>query len=79
MLDHNNIICYTTTMNKYTPISVTLSEQERRIISQLMEGMSMTFSGALRFVINDWARTQELPHDPVPVTRSTNLPEPARP
>ena len=52
-------------MNKYTPISVTLSAQERAIIKGLMEPMSTSLSGALRFIILDWQRIQEItPDDP---------------
>ena len=44
---------------KFTHQSITLSEQERRIVSDLMEDMSMTFSGALRFIVNDWSRKRQ--------------------
>ena len=48
---------------KFTHQSVALSDQERRIIKDLMEGMGQTFSGALRFIVNDWQRLQEKPDD----------------
>lgn len=56
---------------KFTHQSVALSDQERRIIKDLMDGLSMTFSGALRFVVNDWARLQkDTPSDKTDTTNT---------
>ena len=46
-------------MNKFTHTSITLSEQERLIVRGLMAGIGQTFSGALRFIINDWYKIQK--------------------
>jgi hypothetical protein len=63
-----------TNQYKYKPISVTLSDQERAVIKGLMDPMGMTFSGALRFIVNDWQRLQETPNDPDHPVRNNVLP-----
>lgn len=63
-------------MIKITKQSVSLGDADRKIIEELAEGMGMSFSAAVRFIVRDWDRLQkEQSDDPsLPATRSTAIP-----